>query len=88
MLCVIVANFTCSKGLLGDDTRKMPLRFDWPTIRNTRLNKCNEMNLCPVCAESSRFGRLNQAPITIIHKKPGRPRVTSPQKSSNYVINV
>ena len=64
----------------GGDIRKMPLRFDWPTIRNTRLNKCNEMNLCPMCAESSRFGRLNQAPIAIIHKKPGRPRVTSPQK--------
>ena len=33
-----------------------------------------------MCAESSRFGPRNQAQETIIHKKRGRPSVTSPQK--------
>ena len=33
-----------------------------------------------MCTESSRFGPRNQAPISIIHSKPGRPTVKSPQK--------
>ena len=64
----------------GITTRKIPTRFDWPTIRNTRLNTCRDEKLCSMCIKSRRLGRNNQAPFSLIHKRSGIPIVNSPQK--------
>ena len=66
--------------IIGVLPLELPSRFDWPTIQNTRLGTCSEQNPCQMCTESSRFGPRNQAPALIIHSKPGRPTINSPQK--------
>lgn len=72
--------FYLFKKSAGKLSLKIPVRFDWATIRNTRLRTCSELNQCSMCTESSRFGPRNQASITIIHQKQGRPAIRTPQK--------
>ena len=63
-----------------DISRKIPTRYSWPNIRNTRWNICNTVNPYAMCSESSRFVPRNRAPLSILYEKLGRPLENSPQK--------
>ena len=65
-----------------DISRKIPTRFSWPNIRNTRLNICNTVNPCAMCSESSRFGPRNRAKVIYSPRKTGTSIGKLFQKSS------
>ena len=80
VLCNTCKLYLMNRKMHDDISRKIPTRFSWPNIRNTRLNICNTVNPCAMCSESSRFGPRNRAPLSILHEKPGRPLENSPKK--------
>ena len=51
VLCNICKLYLVNRSMHDDTSREIPVRFNWPIIRNTRLNTRNSVNTVPVqCA--------------------------------------
>ena len=64
----------------GDAPTKQPIRFNWPNFSHQTRSTCAPSNQCPMCEETTRFGRRSLAKLEIAYAKLGRLIINSPVK--------